>query len=324
MAEWIVEHGIGEDRAILLHGGQIVAARLYCHGTLAAGHVAEATLSSRTAGSKRGTVRFPGGEEALISGLPASSREGAAIRCRISRAAIAERGRYKLAQAVPDDAGLQDASSLESQLQIGGHSAKVVRSFPEGDWEELWLEAWQGEVEFSGGTLVFDNTAAMTLIDIDGDDDARALAANAVTPIARAIGRFDLSGSIGIDFPTLPVKAERKAIDAAIAASLDHWPHERTAMNGFGFVQLVARCERPSLLQQIQYARPAAAARLLLRKAEHIAETGALLLTCHPAVSAHLNATWLAELTRRTGREVRIETKPDIALEAGFAQAVPL
>ena len=93
-------------------------------------------------------------------------------------------------------------------------------------------------------------------------------------------------------------------------------------MNGFGFVHLVARLERPSLLHRCALSRAAAAARMLLRRAELVEEPGALLLTGHPAVLAHLMEAWLAELTRRTGREVRLAVDPVLALDGGFAQAV--
>ena len=49
-----------------------------------------------------------------------------------------------------------------------------------------------------------------------------------------------------------------------------------------------------------------------------------ILLTVHPALQAHLKPDWIAELARRTGREIRIQTDPALAPQAGMSQAVPL
>lgn len=321
--DWLVEEGIGEHRAIQLRGGNIVAARLDWPGGLAAGQIEDAVLISRRSGSKRGTVRFASGEEALIDGLPADASEGAQLRAAVTRSAIAETGRFKLAQARPTKDAPRRAPSLAERLREQGHAVRVVRRFPEeGDWDDLFAEAWHGEIAFAGGSLTISPTPAMTLIDIDGNLPAAALALAAVPQIAAALSRFDLGGSIGIDFPTLSAKEDRRAVDQALAAALAHWPHERTAINGFGFVQLVARLERPPLLHRVVQNRAGAAARLLLRHAERVDDPGALLLTTHPQVRTAIKPAWEAELAHRTGRELRWRGDPSLALGGGFAQAV--
>jgi ribonuclease G len=315
LPEWLIEAGIGESRAILLDGAQIIAARIDLPGELAAGQIAEAVLISRTTGSPRGTARFANGQQALVDRLPPQASEGAELRLEVTRAAIQERGRMKLAQARP---------SAATPCPAPSPPGRVVHSFPDCDWDELWDEAADGMVTFPGGALHFALTPALTVIDIDGDLNGRDLALAAVTPLATALQRFDLGGSIGIDFPTLAAKADRRAVDEALAAALAGWPHERTAMNGFGFVQLVSRLTRPSLLHRVQLDRANAIARRLLRRAERVREPGALLLSCHPAIKAALREDWIAELARRSGREVRIETDPQPSLASAFAQAVPI
>ncbi len=322
MAEWLVEEGIGEHRAIQLEAGELRAARVDWPGGLAAGAVAEARLIAKAAGSTRGTVRFAGGEEALIDRLPRNAVEGSVLLVEVTRAAIAERGRTKLAQARPSAGPPRPAPSLAERLRGEGHHVQVVTRFPPCDWDELVAEAWDGELDFSGGSLTVSPTPAMTLIDIDGAIDPRALALNAVGAVARAVARFELAGSIGIDFPTLEAKADRRAVDTALADALDGWPHERTAMNGFGFVQLVARLAGPSLVARLDRDRAGAGARIALRRAEGVTEPGALLISVHPAVRAAIKPEWESELARRTARELRWRSDPALALNGGFAQAV--
>jgi ribonuclease G len=320
---WLVEVGIGEERAVRIEHGDIAEARVRWPGELEAGLVADAVLVSRARGSIRGTVRFADGQVALVDRLPANAVEGAALRVEVTRPAFAESGRRKLAHARPSEAAARPAPPLAEALEAQGHGVGVVRRFPEGDWDGLVAEAFAAEVAFAGGGLHFSPTPAMLLVDIDGGLDPRPLALAAVTPLARALRRFDLGGSIGIDFPTLAAKIDRREIDAALEQALSGWPHERTAMNGFGFVQLVARLQRLSLLHRAAFQRAEIAARLLLRKAEALEGAGAVLLSAHPAIEPALRPEWLMELARRTGREVRFEARPALAIEAPQAQLVP-
>ncbi len=101
LADWLVEHGIGEHRAVRVVDGRIVAARMDWLTGLVAGQVDDAVLTDRVAEASRGTVRFPNGEQALVDRLPKDASEGAALRVAVTRPAIAERGRFKLAQCRP-------------------------------------------------------------------------------------------------------------------------------------------------------------------------------------------------------------------------------
>ena len=315
---WLVEQGIGEERAILYRKGQPVAARIRWPGGLEPGAVVEGTLAARAKGSVRGRAAFPGGEEALVDKLPRDASEGATMRFVVTRAAVGEANRLKPAQVRPTDEPVRPAPTLTESLP----GAKVVRRFVHDDWEEIRDLAVEAIVDFTGGSLHFAPTPAMVVVDIDGHLPARELALAAVKPLARAIRLFGLGGIIGIDFPTLQAKADRKAVDEALEAALVHFDHERTAMNGFGFVQIVARFERPSMLHLIQHDPTGAAARLLLRRAEELEGAGALELTAHPAVLARLTDEWLAELSRRTGRQVSTRPDPALAIEAPHAQLV--
>lgn len=325
LTEWLVEEGIGEDRAVLTRHDRIMAARLHWPGALTAGQVEDAKLVSRRAGSPRGVARFASGEEAHVDRLPSSAAEGSFLRLEVTRAAMLEARRRKYAQARPTALPLRGPLTLADQLAADGNPLRIVRRFPASlDWSGLWAEASEGRAAFLGGTLLFYATPAMTLIDIDGEEQPFTLAKAAISPLGDALRRFDLGGSIGIDFPSLREKAQRKAIDELLDDALGNWPNERTAMNGFGFVQIVARMARPSLLALLTHNPAGAEARRLLREAEGLDGAGALALRCPAPVAAAMRPGWLDELARRTGRQVRLEAMNDRLDHAGgSAQLVP-
>ena len=326
MAEWLYEAGIGEERAILVEHGAVLAARVEWGEPLRAGLVIDARLSSKPAGARRGLARLANGTEVLVDALPRDANEGDTLRLRIVRAALAERGRSKRAQARHDpEATPGPAPSLLEDLRGGPLPVLEVRiagrDFADHGWDELTEQAQSGEIAFAGGSLAITPTPAMTLIDVDGYGAPATLALAAVPAIAAALRRLDLGGSIGIDFPSLAEKGDRQAVDRALDQALTGWRGERTAMNGFGFVQLVSRLERPSLVMRYAY-RAEAQARILLRQAERVSKPGTLVLTASPAVRRAVRPEWQDELARRTGRRIEWREDAGLALQAAFAQAV--
>ena len=321
LADWLIEDGIGEQRAVVIDGDRIVAARVDWPGALAAGWVIDARLASRAAGSTRGTALAEDGEEVLVERLPRDASEGRQVRLEITRAALVGPGRFKRAQGRPSSAPLAQPS-LAERLAAEGHRAKPVRRFPVGDWDELIDEALAGEVAFNGGALLLAPTPALTTIDIDGDLAARALALTAIPSLADTLRRFDIGGSMVVDFPTLADKPDRRAADDALGAALAGWPHERTAMNGFGLVQIVARLERASILQRAAWQRPALVWRRLLRKAEALMGPGVLELTVHPSLERVIEPVHLTALERRAGRSVRVCKVATILADAPHVQLV--
>src|SRR5690606_23660916 len=150
---------------------------------------------------------------------PPSAGEGAPIRLEVTRPALGERGRRQLAPARPTEAPPPPAPPLAGRLRREGHAVRVVQAFPAGGGGEMLAEAFAAQVAFPGGSLQFSPTPAMLLVDVDGTLDAGTLALAAVAPLAEALRRFDVGGSIGIDFPTLANRDDRRVVDLALAAA---------------------------------------------------------------------------------------------------------
>ena len=164
-------------------------------------------------------------------------------------------------------------------------------------------EATTGDIVFAGGALRLSPTPAMALFDVDGDPPLDALAVRAAVAVAEAIERHDITGSIGIDFPTLTGKEPRQAIAVAIDAHLPQ-PFERTAVNGFGFLQIVRQRLRPSLPELLRADPVGAAARAALRQIERTPLSAPNRYRLPAAVTARILACpdWMDALVQRTGR----------------------
>ena len=303
---WLYEAGIGEDRAALVENDQIVEALIERDDVaLRVGHVARARLVEALGGG-RGRVALDGGE-ALVSHLPPGITQGASLTVEIVREALPESGRAKLAKAVPSDSTPCPAPTLYDRLVATGLPVLSPRAhepdaLEAAGWSELLDEAMSGEIVFPLGALRLSPTPAMTLFDVDGAPPLDALAIAAAHAVARAIRRHGIGGSIGIDFPTIAGKAQRGAVATAIDESLPP-PFERTAMNGFGFLQIVRPRPRASIPEILRADPVGAAVRATLRTLERTPPTASRRHTLPASVHARLMARteWLAELARRTG-----------------------
>ncbi len=327
MIEWLYEDGIGEERAILVDNGRILAARIERHGGLKPGMVAPARLITRLVAKSRGIVRFTDGSEALLSPLPKGLNEGVSISVEVTRTAIDEKSRFKLpvVKAVPNKPA-QDAPTLLAQIAeddfpVSHCHAHTEDRFEACGWGELLEEARTGAVTFDGGALQVSLTPAMTLIDVDGDLPPPALSLAAAKAAGQALQRLDLQGNIGIDFPTLEAKSDRQAAADAFDAAMGG-PFERTAINGFGFMQVLTRRSRQSIPEMVQYRPALAEALALLRKAERDRGTGGLVMVAPAAVLAQIEAQpdWTAILGRRTGRAVSLRADAQLAIGAGYVE----
>ena len=323
MPEWVVEHGIGETRAALIDGDTILEAVIEPDGVLRAGTVLEARLVARLPERGHGIVAWESGE-ALLRPLPREVTQGGLLTVEIVREAIDEPGKGKRALARPATGtkpctGPTLIESLPGARPLGRFDADRLEA---AGWSALLEEAWTGAARFPDGALRLSLTPAMALIDVDGTTAPARLMVDGARAAAGMVRRLGLAGSIGIDLPTSPDKAARIAAAEAIDAALPQ-PFERTAVNGFGFVQIVRRRTRRSL-PELYAAEPVLAhARALLRRAERAGGAGERTLTAAPAVIDALAARpdWLAELAQRIAAPVALRADPALPISAGHAQA---
>ena len=308
MPEWLIERGIGETRAILVERGEIVEARVILAGQIAAGTILKAQL--KTVG--RNAIAFAEGVEYLLPKGAQGITQGAALTIEVTREAIGtedwKRPLARVAESAFSPAPLLDGDVIDS----------YSNAFDEADWLDLIEEARSGIVSFPGGELRIVVTPAMTLIDVDGALPPNELAVAGARASAQAIRRHGIGGSIGIDLPTDGGKASRHAAAEALDAFLPQ-PFERTAVNGFGFVQIV-RPRRHASLLELALDRPAFEARVLLRSASRM--TGRIDLVAHPSVIAAVTPEWIDQLAKQIGGTVTLHADPSLGIAGGHANRV--
>jgi hypothetical protein len=253
-------------------------------------------------------------EYLLPKGAPGVT-EGAALNIEVTREEIpgAEPWKRPLAR-------VSDEAPRQSQALEGRELRLPSPELGDAGWDDLIEQARSGVVAFGGGELRIAATPAMTLIDVDGFLDPGELAVRGAAEAARAIRRLDIGGSIGIDLPTVGSKAARQAAAAAFDEVLP-LPFERTAVNGFGFLQVVRPRRHASLIELAQD-RVAFEARALLRRAA-FEPAGAKRLVAHPAVAAVLEAhpVWLEALGRQLGGAIGLRADPGLPMSGAYAES---
>lgn len=317
MTQWLYEDGIGEERAALIELGRIVEARIQRTDTpLGCGAIVEGRLQAKSAGGHRARIALADGGEAMLQPVPKGLSEGKTVRAEVLREALFELGtaRHKPARlrGVPADTPLRPAPSLLERITAEGHD--IIRASAHGPdllgqagWHEVMAEAETGQVAFTGGSLTLSPTPAMMVIDVDGDLAPRALGLAAATQAAHAIRRHGIGGGVVIDFPTLADKADRNAVANYFDAAMPI-PCERTAINGFGLMQIVLKRTRPSLIEMYAADPVRWSVLAALRSAERDGGIGTLTLGVSPRESLLLERepALLDALQRRSGRPVAV------------------
>ena len=328
MAEWLYEAGIGENRAALVEGGRILEMLLERDDEIGprVGAILSARLTRKADASGRGLAMLDGGIPAQIVPVPTGLTEGAPLLVEVIRDSLREGSETKplRVRAAPVGATPKEGPNLHTRIAATGLPVRMLGPdsglLEDHGWSETLEEAASGIVTAPEILLRIAVTPAMTLIDVDGTGSVADVAIAGARAAGDAIRRFGISGSIGVDLPTLAGKGDRQAAAAALDAVLPQ-PFERTAVNGFGFIQIVRRRERASLIETLQADPIRAAALALLRQAERAPGHGALDLHAAPAVIARIAARpdWIEALARRVGVTVGLQPDAGLAISAGHA-----
>lgn len=301
----------GEIRTGLFEDGKLVEFRIdRTRQRLKAGEYHRARVLSRLPDGKA-IVLVDCECEALLEQAPAIA-EGTKLEVRVVRPPLPEPGRMKRAIVRP----VKDEPSTPSTAD----DLPVIndpREIDAANFDELIEAAVVGEFAIDGGMLTIERTRAMTMIDIDGGGDPLQLNLVAAQEIPRLLRLLDIGGQVGIDFLSLPDRKSRLAVDAALADACGVLgQHERTAVNGFGFAQIVrprTRLSIPEILCGITPGRLSTESRALglLRLASRSVGHGRrLLMATHSVID--IIKGWpeeLAELQKLLG--VDIELVPD-------------
>jgi hypothetical protein len=265
-------------------------------------------------------VRGPGvtalleGGPVTIDRAPAGLAEGGRFFGEVVREAIPEAGRLKPAQLKVTEGPARAAPDMSARL------GAVGERFPpevEEAWEAGWQAAALGRIAVAGGVLRFAPTPAFLAVDIDGpvppDDAARGL--------AHAIRLWGLGGNIVADFPTKPGRDWRQAAVATFDSAMEGLTFERTAINGYGLLQVVRPRLRPSILERAILMGDRADALAVLDAAIREPRPGPLRIVARDAVARLLlgRPDLLGAAARRAGRP--IDVVADAAAGAGHVAA---
>ena len=300
----------GERRAALVENGNIVEIHiqrdaLWALGECGVGRIDRKTPSGAYIVSDDGSV--------LLLRSKNTQPDGARIAFEVTREAIPEPGRIKppeimLRDNAQDPLIGKDAlwDARVASLAPSAINASIADGFDVG----IAGQSVVGDVSIS-----FQRTKAGLVFDIDGIGDAFAINMVAAAEIARLLRLYQIGAMVLIDFVSMESKAQRTQIAEAFdAASLaDARPFERTAINGYGMMQVVRARPRPSVLDHVFGTRIAALsdetqAYWLLRAVAQSTGFGTRTVTAQPDVATLLQsegwAAWRAAAVRLAGADM--------------------
>ena len=303
----LVEAAPGATRALVLDGDTVVEAHIArADDPLPVGLIAPARLADRRQG-----VAVLAAVEAQLAPVPADWPEGQTRLVEVLRPARPDGVRDKQARVAAHDGPARPAPDLATRLATAGHAVTPVPAhgpdvLADSGWDAVVEEALSGRVEFPGGRLLVAPTPAMLVIDVDGTGDLARLAEAAARAVAALIRRHGIGGPVVVDFPSLGGRAPRAVVDAILAQTLPP-PFERTAMNGFGLVQIIRPRRQLSLIENVR--QPGFAALELLRRAQRL--VGPVQIEAQASVIDWLAAhpALIADCARLTGGTLALQAR---------------
>jgi hypothetical protein len=305
LAELWRDDAPGERRDALVEDGQIVEIHIqrdlyWALGETGGGRIDRTTPSGSYVASDNGA-------EILIRGK-VKAGEGARVVFEITREAIAEPGRVKPAEgrvleAMPEVS--RDKDGLWND-RLSALKAATIRNQPFGDAFDAGIA---GASHIGDTTVSFQRTKAGMVFDIDGVGEPMAINLAAAKEIARLLRLYQVGAMVMIDFVAVDSKANRIEIAEAFdaAAARDPRPFERSAVNGYGLMQVVRARPRPSVLDQLFGTRIASPsdetqAISLLREAAISSGFGPRIITARPEITMLLTTRKWKTLTQQCER----------------------
>jgi ribonuclease G len=348
--------GPGEVRAGLIEDSTLTEFRIIRNKgqgpLLAAGEYYTARIIEHI-GRGRAKIMIGSNQQAILE-QSHDVAVGTVIAVKMTRAPIAEPGRWKLPQVrlapeippQPDIGWHYSAEPKDRYLcQISAHIdaiicpdamiANAVRAMlsdtnisvtinpatiAEANFDSLIDQAIYGEFPIKEGMLSIERTRAMTMIDIDGAGDPFRLNIAAAVEIPRLLRLLDIGGQIGVDFLAMKNRAQRQEIDAVLNNACQMLGrHECTAINGFGFAQILRPRPRPSVAEILcgtTLGRLSVESRAiaLLRDAKRSVGHGPRQLVAYPAIIDQIGK-WPDEVSALCAcLGVAIELVPDASV----------
>lgn len=300
----------GERRAAFVERGNIMEIHIQRDALWALGECGAGRIDRKTPSGAY--VIADDNSELLLRGKMGAP-EGARLMFEVTREAIAEPGRHKPPEIILREGVREvpiDKDALwEARMASLGQSA-INASIAEG-----FDVAIAGQSQIGDVTISFQRTKAGLVFDIDGIGDAFAINMIAATEIARLLRLYQVGAMVLIDFVSMESKAQRTQVAEAFdAASLaDPRPFERTAINGYGMMQVVRARPRPSILDHLFGTRIAALsdetqAYWLLRAVAESRGFGVRSVTARPEVATLLQSerwsAWRAAAVRLAGADM--------------------